>query len=47
MAAGPVPRMLISTVLFTDLEGFTTLWRKNWIPQALIDWLNTYLDADD
>jgi adenylate cyclase len=40
----PRSQKLISTVLFTDLEGFTTLSEKM-DPRALIDWLNTYLDA--
>ncbi len=40
----PRSQKLISTVLFTDLEGFTTLSEKM-DPPALIDWLNTYLDA--
>lgn len=40
----PRSQKLISTVLFTDLEGFTALSEKM-DPQALIDWLNTYLEA--
>ena len=40
----PRSQKLISTVLFTDLEGFTTLSEKM-DPQALIDWLNTYHEA--
>lgn len=40
----PRSQKLISTVLFTDLEGFTTLSEKM-DPQALIDWLNTYLES--
>jgi adenylate cyclase len=40
----PRSQKLISTVLFTDLEGFTALSEKI-DPQALIDWLNTYLEA--
>lgn len=34
----------IVTVMFTDLKGFTTVSEKM-DPQALIDWLNTYLEA--
>ena len=40
----PRSQKLISTVLFTDLEGFTALSEKM-DPQTLIDWLNTYLEA--
>jgi len=40
----PRSQKLISTILFTDLEGFTTLSEKM-DPQALIDWLNTYHEA--
>ncbi len=40
----PRSQKLVSTVLFTDLEGFTTLSEKM-DPQALIDWLNTYHEA--
>ena len=40
----PRPQKLISTVMFTDLEGFTALSEKM-EPRALIDWLNTYLEA--
>jgi len=40
----PRSQKLISTVLFTDLEGFTTLSEKM-DPHALIDWLNTYHEA--
>lgn len=40
----PRSQKLTSTVLFTDLEGFTALSEKM-DPQALIDWLNTYLEA--
>ena len=40
----PRSQKLISTVLFTDLEGFTALSEKM-DPQALIDWLNTYHEA--
>jgi len=40
----PRSQMLISTVMFTDLEGFTALAEKL-DPQTLIDWLNTYLET--
>ncbi len=40
----PRSQKLISTVVFTDLEGFTTLSEKM-DPRALIEWLNTYLDT--
>lgn len=40
----PRSQKLISTVMFTDLEGFTALSEKM-EPRTLIDWLNTYLDA--
>lgn len=40
----PRSQKLTSTVLFTDLEGFTALSEKM-DPQTLIDWLNTYLEA--
>jgi adenylate cyclase len=40
----PRSQKLISTVLFTDLEEFTTLSEKM-EPQTLIDWLNTYFEA--
>ena len=37
-------RKLTATVLFTDLQDFTTLSEKM-DPQPLIDWLNTYLEG--
>ena len=40
----PRSQKLISTVLFTDIEGFTALSEKM-DPRTLIDWLNTYLEA--
>ncbi len=40
----PRSQKLTSTVLFTDLEGFTTLSEKM-DPQVLVEWLNTYLDT--
>jgi adenylate cyclase len=35
---------LIATVLFTDIEGFTTI-AETLPPADLLGWLNTYLDA--
>jgi adenylate cyclase len=40
----PRSQMLICTVMFTDLEGFTAVAEKL-DPQTLIDWLNTYLET--
>jgi adenylate cyclase len=40
----PRSQKLMATVLFTDLEGFTAPSEKM-DPQALIEWLNRYLDA--
>jgi len=40
----PRSQMLMSTVMFTDLEGFTTVAEKM-DPRTLIDWLNTYLET--
>ncbi len=40
----PRSQKLIVTVMFIDLEGFTFVAEKM-NPQALIDWLNTYLEA--
>jgi len=40
----PRPQKLIETVMFTDLKGFTSLTEKM-DPQALIEWLNIYLEA--
>jgi adenylate cyclase len=40
----PRSQKLISTVMFTDLEGFTALSEKM-EPRTLIDWLNTYLET--
>lgn len=38
------PRRLTATVLFTDLQNFTTL-SENMEPQQLMQWLNEYMDA--
>ena len=40
----PRPQRLIATVLFTDLIGFTSVSEKL-NPQALMDWLNEYMEA--
>jgi adenylate cyclase len=40
----PRSQVLICTVMFTDLEGFTAVAEKL-DPQTLIDWLNTYLET--
>ncbi len=40
----PRSRKLIATVLFTDLQGYTSVSEKM-DPQTLIDWLNTYMEA--
>jgi adenylate cyclase len=40
----PLSQKLISTIMFTDLEGFTSLSEKM-NPQVLVEWLNTYLEA--
>ena len=40
----PAPRKLVATVLFTDIEHFTTVSEKLG-PQALMEWLNTYMEA--
>ena len=39
----PRSQHVIVTVLFTDLEGFTTVSEKM-APQALMDWTNTYIE---
>jgi len=38
------PQRLTATVLFTDLQGFTTI-SENMEPQALLDWLNEYMES--
>lgn len=40
-----LPRKLTATVLFVDLKGFTAISEKMEDPQALMDWLNTCIDA--
>ncbi|MBX3331607.1 MAG: adenylate/guanylate cyclase domain-containing protein [Nitrospira sp.] len=40
----PRPQDLIGTVLFSDFKGYTATSEKM-SPQALMDWLNSYLDA--
>jgi adenylate cyclase len=40
----PRSQRLIATALFTDLIGFTTVAEKL-RPEALMDWLNEYMDA--
>ena len=40
----PRPERLMVTVLFTDLTGFTAVSEKH-TPEALLDWLNEYMDA--
>jgi adenylate cyclase len=38
------PERMVVTALFTDLTGFTTVSEKH-SPEALLDWLNEYMDA--
>ena len=40
----PRPQELVGTVLFTDFKGYTSASEKM-TPQALMDWINSYLDA--
>ncbi|HEU5323459.1 MAG TPA: adenylate/guanylate cyclase domain-containing protein, partial [Methylomirabilota bacterium] len=40
----PQPRRVVVTALFTDLAGFTTV-SERLSPEALMDWLNEYMDA--
>jgi len=40
----PRPERLVVTALFTDLTGFTAVSEKH-TPEALLDWLNEYMDA--
>ena len=40
----PRSQMQMVTVLFTDLKGYTTVSEKL-APQALLDWLNVYMEA--
>lgn len=40
----PQPQRLTATVLFSDIEGFTSI-SESLEPQILFAWLNSYLDA--
>jgi adenylate cyclase len=40
----PASRKLVVTVLFSDIEHFTSVSEKL-APQALMEWLNTYMEA--
>ncbi len=40
----PRSQELTATVMFTDLQGFTAISEKQ-TPQALMDWLNDYMEA--
>ena len=40
----PRTQKLVATVLFTDLKGFTAI-SETLSPQALMDWLNNYMEA--
>ena len=40
----PRPQQLVATVLFTDFKGYTAVSEKM-EPEALMDWVNAYLDA--
>jgi adenylate cyclase len=40
----PRPERLVVTVLFADLQGFTTVAEKH-TPEALLEWLNEYVGA--
>jgi adenylate cyclase len=40
----PHPQRLTATVLFTDLEGFTSV-SEGRAPQDLLDWLNAYMEV--
>ena len=40
----PQPQRLTATVLFSDIEGFTSI-SESLEPQILFTWLNSYLDA--
>jgi adenylate cyclase len=43
-AGRPHPQRITATVMFTDVQGFTTLAEKL-EPQVLVDWLNEYLET--
>ena len=38
------PRKMTATVLFSDLQGYTSMSESN-DPQAVMDWLNEYMEA--
>ena len=38
------PQKIVATILFADLEGFTTV-AENMEPNMVLDWLNTYMGA--
>ncbi|WP_447977349.1 CHASE2 domain-containing protein [Candidatus Nitrospira bockiana] len=40
----PRPQRMVATVLFSDLKGFTSA-SERMAPEALIEWLNTYMDV--
>jgi len=40
----PQPQELVSTVLFSDFKGYTSV-SETMSPKALMNWLNAYLDA--
>ena len=40
----PRPQKMVVTVLFTDLKGYTSV-AELLAPQALMDWINSYLEA--
>jgi CHASE2 domain-containing sensor protein/class 3 adenylate cyclase len=45
LQSGKLPgQKLTATMLFTDIKGFSTL-AENTSPEALLDWLNEYLEA--
>ena len=40
----PRPQQMMTTVMFTDLTGFTTV-SERFSPEELMEWLNEYMDA--
>jgi adenylate cyclase len=40
----PIPQKMTVTILFSDIKGFTTI-SESLDPEALIQWLNTYMGA--
>lgn len=40
----PRPQKLVATVLFTDIQGFTTI-SESMDPETLMNWLNEYMEA--